>query len=187
MLKASKGKIHFKDVDTWVEALGHHPVFIECYCETRSIPTECHKQISDMSDELYDCYKTASEIDITKVSDLPFHKAVVIPVPKINDISPREHGVILYKDESCTSAYCNSCPHAGIPLDTNCDIWSPDSNSIRCSSHAALFKPDTGACFAGPCAGKFLEKVPIKISKGMVSIKTPTLGNLMASLDRRVT
>jgi nitrite reductase/ring-hydroxylating ferredoxin subunit len=64
-------------------------------------------------------------------------------------------------------AYENSCPHLGSPLD-----WVPDrfldleKRHILCATHGALFRIADGLCLAGPCAGKGLTPVPIRIEAG---------------------
>ncbi|MDG2333607.1 MAG: Rieske (2Fe-2S) protein [Myxococcota bacterium] len=54
--------------------------------------------------------------------------------------------------------YENRCPHRGTPLD-----WAPDrfldetGEFLVCSTHAALFRIEDGACVSGPCPGEFLK------------------------------
>lgn len=61
-------------------------------------------------------------------------------------------------------AYVNECPHVGTPL----DLWpneflSEDGSTLVCATHGALFSPDSGACFAGPCAGDRLTPLPVRL------------------------
>ena len=66
-------------------------------------------------------------------------------------------------------AYENSCPHLGSPLD-----WVPDrfldleKRHILCATHGALFRISDGHCLAGPCVGKNLKPVPIRIDRGSI-------------------
>jgi nitrite reductase/ring-hydroxylating ferredoxin subunit len=66
-------------------------------------------------------------------------------------------------------AYENSCPHLGSPLD-----WVPDQfldlekRHILCATHGALFRISDGHCLAGPCVGKSLKPVPIRIDRGSI-------------------
>lgn len=65
--------------------------------------------------------------------------------------------------------YVNRCPHAGHPLNLRPHHFlSPDSAMILCQSHGALFEKLTGYCVAGPCAGRSLEPVPLRIESGFV-------------------
>jgi nitrite reductase/ring-hydroxylating ferredoxin subunit len=68
-------------------------------------------------------------------------------------------------------AYRNSCPHTGGPLD-----WVPDQflnldgNLIQCATHDALFRIEDGACVKGPCVGRSLTAIPVKIERQRVSV-----------------
>jgi nitrite reductase/ring-hydroxylating ferredoxin subunit len=52
-------------------------------------------------------------------------------------------------------AYLNRCAHVAMELD-----WQPgvffdaDGQLLQCSTHGALYDPDTGACAGGACAGR---------------------------------
>lgn len=65
--------------------------------------------------------------------------------------------------------YKNRCPHAGLELN-----WMPDRfldrdrQYIICSAHGAMFTIATGKCFAGPCAGAYLEPVDFRITDGLI-------------------
>jgi len=67
-------------------------------------------------------------------------------------------GFFVREKDMTLRAYKNSCPHTGAPLN-----WTPDQFLtraglyIQCSIHGAMFKIETGECFAGPCSGKFLK------------------------------
>lgn len=66
-------------------------------------------------------------------------------------------------------AYVNRCPHAGHPLNLRPDeflAW--DREHILCNSHGAMFEIAGGACIAGPCEGRALSALPIKIEEGVV-------------------
>ncbi len=65
--------------------------------------------------------------------------------------------------------YLNTCPHVGHPLNLRPHRFlTPDSGLILCSSHGALFEKLTGLCVAGPCAGKFLQPLPLAVESGFV-------------------
>eukprot|EP01060_Flectonema_neradi_P028157 TRINITY_DN3788_c0_g1_i1.p1 TRINITY_DN3788_c0_g1~~TRINITY_DN3788_c0_g1_i1.p1 ORF type:complete len:279 (+),score=29.46 TRINITY_DN3788_c0_g1_i1:95-838(+) len=187
MIRSSKGTIHFEGVDEWVHALGNHPVLVECYEETRSIPRDFQRGISDMSSEMYDLHCKSQTVDLSPpLSELPMNKACRLTVPAVTgNPEPRDSGIIIYRSESTVNAFSNRCPHVGIPMDQNGDIWAPEYSVIRCSAHFALFNPESGLCVNGPCTGKYLERVPFTLTGGKIRLKIPTVGNLMASLDRR--
>lgn len=71
-------------------------------------------------------------------------------------------------------AYQNYCQHAG-----HCLNWGPDSfltkdcSNIVCASHGALYDIPTGECIAGPCAGKYLTPVEVRVVCGKVIVAGP--------------
>lgn len=66
-------------------------------------------------------------------------------------------------------AYINRCPHVGLPLDFKPGWFlTLDKSQINCANHGAQFRIQDGYCVAGPCAGKSLEAVPVKVSAGEV-------------------
>ena len=68
---------------------------------------------------------------------------------------------VVRKDGTVT-AYVNSCPHIGTPLEFMKDKFlNADSSLILCSTHGAQFRIDDGFCVKGPCRDKFLQPVPI--------------------------
>ena len=62
--------------------------------------------------------------------------------------------------------YYNSCPHYRAPLD-----WKPDAflsykrDQILCSMHGALFDIHDGRCTDGPCIGKKLSPLEVRLRK----------------------
>jgi nitrite reductase/ring-hydroxylating ferredoxin subunit len=68
----------------------------------------------------------------------------------------RKHGIF--------HAYINSCPHIGTPLDFLPNrFFDRDGQYLLCATHGALFRIEDGFCVSGPCAGKNLQPVPIRI------------------------
>ena len=60
--------------------------------------------------------------------------------------------------------YLNTCPHQGTPLDWKPDTFlSYDKSLIQCSTHWARFRIDDGECVAGPCLGKSLVPVAVRV------------------------
>jgi nitrite reductase/ring-hydroxylating ferredoxin subunit len=67
--------------------------------------------------------------------------------------------------------FINRCPHVGHPLNLRPhQFLTLDSSLILCSSHGALFEKDTGYCVVGPCAGRHLQPVPLKLESGFVML-----------------
>ena len=71
-------------------------------------------------------------------------------------------------------AYANVCPHRGHPLNLTPDgFFTPDGNLLVCSSHGALFVPETGFCLGGPCVGQSLAALDCRVSEGAVFVTAP--------------
>ena len=69
-------------------------------------------------------------------------------------------------------AYKNDCPHTGVNLN-----WLPDQffdiehRFIQCSTHGALFAPESGHCVRGPCAGESLQQLECVVNNGIVYVQ----------------
>jgi nitrite reductase/ring-hydroxylating ferredoxin subunit len=60
--------------------------------------------------------------------------------------------------------YVDRCPHTGLPLAMLPDRYLTRENDlILCSSHGALFRIGSGACVAGPCAGRSLWPWAVRV------------------------
>jgi len=77
-------------------------------------------------------------------------------------------GFVVYKDGH-VSAFENSCPHTGAPLN-----WSPhqfldvEAEYIQCSLHGAIFRAADGFCLRGPCIGESLKSLPVVLEEGVI-------------------
>lgn len=66
-------------------------------------------------------------------------------------------------------AYVNRCPHAGHPLNWRPDEFlTPDHTLIMCRSHGALFDMEEGRCVAGPCVGRSLRALRVRVENELV-------------------
>lgn len=73
----------------------------------------------------------------------------------------REGFVLRYREQ--LFAYHNRCPHWGVDLDMGeGKFYSQLNERIFCSSHGALFSPESGYCEAGPCVGDSLERFELR-------------------------
>jgi nitrite reductase/ring-hydroxylating ferredoxin subunit len=65
--------------------------------------------------------------------------------------------------------YLNTCPHQGTTLDWKPDTFlTHDKSLIQCSTHWARFRITDGECVAGPCLGKSLVPVAVRVRGGNV-------------------
>ena len=89
-----------------------------------------------------------------------------LPDPGSRGFGCREGGggaeLFVVRSGGLVHAFRNQCPHTGAPLE-----WLPDrfldadEALIQCALHGALFRPDTGLCLRGPCAGQRLQPLAL--------------------------
>ncbi len=61
-------------------------------------------------------------------------------------------------------AYVNRCAHLSYPLNYLPDEFlTYDRRFIQCSMHGARFEKDTGLCVFGPCLGRSLVGLPVRV------------------------
>ncbi|MGB0845878.1 MAG: Rieske (2Fe-2S) protein [Thiolinea sp.] len=77
--------------------------------------------------------------------------------------------VICYEQRAY--AYLNRCPHQQVYLN-----WSPhqffdrEQQTLICSTHGAVFRPEDGQCIQGPCVGQRLRALETRITAGQVQV-----------------
>jgi nitrite reductase/ring-hydroxylating ferredoxin subunit len=65
-------------------------------------------------------------------------------------------------------AYLNRCAHVAMEMDWQPDRFFDDTGRwLLCSTHGAVYEPDTGACAGGPCRGG-LVRIALTESDGVV-------------------
>jgi nitrite reductase/ring-hydroxylating ferredoxin subunit len=74
------------------------------------------------------------------------------------------------------AAYANRCAHLGTPL----DLWpneflSADGETLVCATHGALYHPLSGECLAGPCAGRGLVPLRVRVEGDQVVVECPEI------------
>jgi nitrite reductase/ring-hydroxylating ferredoxin subunit len=69
-------------------------------------------------------------------------------------------------------AYVNRCAHLALRLNLLPDRFlTHDGSMILCTAHGAIYEKSTGYCVAGPCAGRSLERVPVRVADGLVLLE----------------
>ena len=59
-------------------------------------------------------------------------------------------------------AYLNRCAHAPVELDWfKGEFFESSKLHLMCSTHGAIYAPDTGACAGGPCRGGKLRAIAV--------------------------
>jgi len=73
-------------------------------------------------------------------------------------------------------AYVNRCRHVPMPMDwVDNQFFAEEGRYLMCQTHNAYYEPASGECIAGPpsACGKFLYRVPIEISDGVIYARPP--------------
>jgi nitrite reductase/ring-hydroxylating ferredoxin subunit len=81
---------------------------------------------------------------------------------------PRGFDVILVHHQGTLHGYRNSCPHIGVGLDWGDGRCMQGDDHLICAMHGALFDAATGLCVDGPCSGKSLQRIAVRIEDGRV-------------------
>lgn len=67
-------------------------------------------------------------------------------------------------------AYLNRCAHVPIELDWNPgEFFEGSGLYLMCSTHGAIYEPDTGHCSGGPCRGGRLRPIVVQEQDGQIS------------------
>jgi nitrite reductase/ring-hydroxylating ferredoxin subunit len=65
--------------------------------------------------------------------------------------------------------YLNRCAHVPIELDWNeGEFFESSGLYLMCSTHGALYTPESGHCAGGPCRGGRLRSIAVFESEGQV-------------------
>ncbi|QHL89858.1 Rieske 2Fe-2S domain-containing protein [Sphingomonas changnyeongensis] len=108
---------------------------------------------------------TPPGIAVAALGDLadPGARAIVIEIG-----ARRFHGFLVRRG-GAVSGFVDRCPHMGLPLAQQLDQYlTPAGDLVACSWHGALFRPDDGACVAGPCAGQGLTPWLVTVADGII-------------------
>ncbi len=100
---------------------------------------------------------------------------VVRAVPLSRDAAgrPRE-GLVLLGEDGEPRAYLNRCQHLPIPLDGGSRVFLDVLGThLRCGTHGALYRVTDGVCVEGPCPGKVLPALALRVSDGWVEVADP--------------
>lgn len=81
--------------------------------------------------------------------------------------------------EESVRVYLNRCPHLGVPLQwQEHRFLDNEGRHIQCSTHGALFDPDTGLCVQGPCRGENLLTLECHLQGRKVLLDSKRLRSL---------
>jgi len=64
-------------------------------------------------------------------------------------------------------AYLNTCRHQSLPLDFgDARFFDERYDALVCCQHGARYRPETGECLEGPCAGGRLTRLALEERDG---------------------
>jgi nitrite reductase/ring-hydroxylating ferredoxin subunit len=82
--------------------------------------------------------------------------------------------VLVVQQDGALYGYVNSCPHQGTPLDfLPGRFFDRDERHLLCGTHGARFRVSDGYCIDGPCEGKSLERIGLRVERGEILLVTP--------------
>lgn len=68
--------------------------------------------------------------------------------------------------------YRNRCPHFSVKLDVYPGTFSTYRGEVlMCAHHSAMFRFDDGVCVEGPCKGRQLEALAMRMQAGGVYLQ----------------
>lgn len=71
--------------------------------------------------------------------------------------------------ENAVYAYLNRCAHVPIELDWNeGEFFESSGLYLMCSTHGAIYIPESGRCAGGPCRGGRLRQITVFEKDGQV-------------------
>ncbi len=115
-----------------------------------------------------------AETDLCAFDDIPDPGA---KGPFAVTIAGERKAVFVVRMGRRVTAFVNSCPHVGAPLEAEPDHFLDlTGTEIICAMHGARFDPESGQCRWGPCRGKRLESYAVTLRNGRV-IGVATLRN----------
>jgi len=97
-------------------------------------------------------------------------KDIVSPGGKGFRVGRRERFFIIRKNNK-VFGYINICPHQGTPLDWKNDVFLTfKKDYILCATHGAMFEIETGECVGGPCLGRMLVPIKLRVENGKIML-----------------
>jgi len=90
-----------------------------------------------------------------------------LPEDSSREFTADGQSIVAVKRDGQIYVYLNWCPHLGIELNFQPDVFlDSDNQFIQCANHGALFEIDSGHCLSGPCSGENLVAVTYSIRDG---------------------
>jgi nitrite reductase/ring-hydroxylating ferredoxin subunit len=101
-------------------------------------------------------------IRVAPIGDLA-REARAVPLDP-DELGYRREVIVLLDERGEPRAYLNRCAHIPIPIDAGSrDFFDRDRTHLRCNTHGALYRLSDGFCIAGPCIGRSLLALPVRL------------------------
>lgn len=101
---------------------------------------------------------------ICRLADIPDGGVIGIDLPH-----PLGLPLVLRRTGSQVRAWLNVCPQDGHRMDWAPGLFHVDGAVLRCANRGARFDLDRdGVCVEGPCRGRWLITVPVRVDDGVV-------------------
>lgn len=121
---------------------------------------------------------------ICSMSDIPSQKARGFHLSIVGDDGNKKpFSILVVRWGKQVFGYLNKCPHDGVNLDWERNqFFDPNGIRLMCGKHGALFELGTGMCLDGPCKGRGLTPVALKIIDNDICVTGVTLDEEEESL-----
>lgn len=84
----------------------------------------------------------------------------------------RDESAFVIRFAGKVRGFLNRCAHVPTELDWNPGkFFDADSTLLICSTHGALYAPDSGRCVGGPCRGRSLTELVMIERDGLILVE----------------
>lgn len=86
----------------------------------------------------------------------------------------RRHEAFVLRRHGELHCYLNECPHWCVELDLgDGHFYDAEIDRIYCKNHGALFFADSGVCETGPCLGRSLVRLRVRVEAPNLLVEVP--------------
>jgi nitrite reductase/ring-hydroxylating ferredoxin subunit len=79
--------------------------------------------------------------------------------------------LVVRDEEGAVRAYENVCQHVPIPLDAGGRRFLDEDGHLVCATHGAVYRRVDGECISGPCMGRRLVALVVRVEGERVEIE----------------